>query len=68
MVAQDLVAVTVGLYVGGLVGGVVAIPVAGSLKVLMDDYLAHNREPQAPPRRSPLKKALKKAAETKPAE
>jgi putative uncharacterized protein (fragment) len=63
-----LVAVTVGLYVGGLVGGVVAIPVAGSLKVLMDDYLAHNREPQAPPRRSPLKKALKKAAETKPAE
>ena len=63
-----LVAVTVGLYVGGLVGGVVAIPIAGSLKVLMDDYLAHNREPQAPPRRSPLKKAFKKAAETKPAE
>ena len=63
-----LVAVTVGLYVGGLVGGVVAIPIAGSLRVLMDDYLAHNREPQAPPRRSPLKKALKKAAETKPAE
>lgn len=63
-----LVAVTVGLYVGGLVGGVVAIPIAGSLKVLMDDYLAHNRGPQAPPRRSPLKKALKKAAETKPAE
>ena len=63
-----LVAVTVGLYVGGLVGGVVAIPIAGSLKVLMDDYLAHNREPQAPPRRSPLKKALKKVAETKPAE
>ena len=57
-----LVAVTVGLYVGGLVGGVVAIPIAGSLKVLMDDYLAHNREPQAPPRRSPLKKVLKKAA------
>ena len=63
-----LVAVTVGLYVGGLVGGVVAIPIAGSLKVLMDDYLSHNREPQAPPRRSPLKKALKKVAETKPAE
>ena len=63
-----LVAVTVGLYVGGLVGGVVAIPIAGSLKVLMDDYLAHNRGPQVPPRRSPLKKALKKVAETKPAE
>lgn len=63
-----LVAVTVGLYVGGLVGGVVAIPIAGSLKVLMDDYLAHNRGPQAQPRRSPLKKALKKVAETKPAE
>ena len=57
-----LVAITVGLYVGGLVGGVVAIPIAGSLKVLMDDYLAHNRGSQTPPRRSPLKKALKKAA------
>lgn len=63
-----LVAITVGLYVGGLVGGVVAIPIAGSLKVLMDDYLAHNRGSQTPPRRSPLKKALKKATETKPAE
>lgn len=59
-----LVAVTVGLYVGGLVGGVVAIPIAGSLKVLMDDYLAHNRE-QPAHRRSPLKKVLKKTAEAK---
>lgn len=34
-----LVSVTVGLYVGGLAGGVLAIPVAGSIKVLLEDYL-----------------------------
>lgn len=34
-----LVAVTIGLYVGGLLGGLVAIPVAGVVKVLLDNYL-----------------------------
>lgn len=34
-----LSAVTVGLYVGGVIGGVIAIPVAGSLKVLLEYYL-----------------------------
>lgn len=31
--------VTIGLYVFGLLGGIISIPIAGSLKVLLDDYL-----------------------------
>ena len=34
-----LVAVTIGLYVGGLLGVLVAIPAAGVVKVLLDNYL-----------------------------
>lgn len=54
-----LVAVTVGLYVSGLVGGVVAIPVAGTIKVFLEDYLErakHERIEQE----KPLKKLAKK--------
>lgn len=35
-----LASVTVGLYVFGLAGGIISIPVAGCLKVLVEDYLA----------------------------
>lgn len=35
-----LAAVTIGLYMFGVVGGIIAIPIAGSLRVLMDEYLA----------------------------
>lgn len=31
--------VTIGLYLFGLVGGIIAIPVAGSIRVLLDEYL-----------------------------
>jgi predicted PurR-regulated permease PerM len=34
-----LAAVTVGLYMFGVVGGIIAIPIAGSLRVLLDEYL-----------------------------
>lgn len=34
-----LVAVTTGLYMFGVVGGIIAIPIAGSLRVLLDEYL-----------------------------
>lgn len=34
-----LVSVTIGLYMAGLVGGLLAIPLAGTLKVFFDDYL-----------------------------
>ena len=34
-----LISVTIGIYVAGLVGGVIAIPIAGTIKVFIDDYL-----------------------------
>ncbi|MEO8691192.1 MAG: AI-2E family transporter [Candidatus Saccharimonas sp.] len=39
-----LVAVTVGLYMFGIVGGIISIPIAGSIKVLLEEYLARRRE------------------------
>ncbi len=35
-----LAAVTIGLYMFGVVGGIIAIPIAGSLRVLLDEHLA----------------------------
>lgn len=38
--------VTIGLYVFGLAGGIISIPIAGCIKVLLEDYLTrakHNR-------------------------
>ncbi len=54
-----LVAVTIGLYVGGLAGGFIAIPVAGSLKVLLEYYLAWAKE-RREENDKPLKKLVKK--------
>ncbi|OGL21912.1 hypothetical protein A2707_00975 [Candidatus Saccharibacteria bacterium RIFCSPHIGHO2_01_FULL_45_15] len=34
-----LAAVTVGLYVFGIAGGIISIPIAGCIKVLLEDYL-----------------------------
>ncbi|MEO6110002.1 MAG: AI-2E family transporter [Candidatus Saccharimonadales bacterium] len=34
-----LVAITVGLYMFGLVGGIIAIPIAGTIRVLIDEHL-----------------------------
>jgi len=34
-----LAAVTIGLYMFGVVGGIIAIPIAGSIRVLLDEYL-----------------------------
>lgn len=41
-----LVAITIGLYVFGLAGGIISIPIAGCIKVLTEDYFErskHNR-------------------------
>ncbi len=35
-------AVTIGLYMFGVVGGIIAIPIAGVIRVLIDEYLARN--------------------------
>ena len=54
-----LVAVTVGLYVSGLVGVVVAIPVAGTIKVFLEDYLERAKLERVE-QDKPLKKLAKK--------
>ena len=54
-----LVAVTVGLYVSGLVGVVVAIPVAGTIKVFLEDYLERAKQERVE-QEKPLKKLAKK--------
>lgn len=48
-----LVSVTIGLYVFGLAGGIISIPIAGCINVLIDDYLA---------RKNTERKELKKQA------
>ncbi len=55
-----LVSITVGIYVAGLIGGVIAIPIAGSIKVILEDYLervAKEREKS----KKPLAKLAKKS-------
>jgi len=37
-----LVAVTVGIYLFGIVGGIISIPVAGCIKVLIEDHLENS--------------------------
>ncbi|MEI6851123.1 MAG: AI-2E family transporter [Candidatus Saccharibacteria bacterium] len=34
-----LTAVTIGIYMFGIVGGIISIPIAGSIKVILEDYL-----------------------------
>jgi len=36
--------VTIGLYMFGVVGGIIAIPIAGTIRVLLDEYLNHTTE------------------------
>lgn len=35
-----LVSVTIGIYLFGVIGGIISIPIAGCIKVLVEDYLA----------------------------
>jgi predicted PurR-regulated permease PerM len=54
-----LVAVTIGLYVFGVAGGIISIPIAGCLKVLVEDYLERNRRVRIE-NEKPLTKLVKK--------
>lgn len=36
-----LASITIGLYMFGIVGGIIAIPIAGSVRVFIEEYLAH---------------------------
>lgn len=54
-----LVAVTIGLYVFGIAGGIISIPVAGCIKVLAEEYLENSRKERAESEK-PLTKLVKK--------
>lgn len=39
-----LAAVTIGLFLFGLAGGIISIPIAGIIKVLIEEYIAHDHK------------------------
>lgn len=59
-----LASVTVGLYLFGIAGGIISIPIAGSIKVLLEDYLdrAKRRRKKSERPLHKLVKALKEEA------
>ncbi len=54
-----LASVTIGLYVFGVIGGFISIPIAGCIKVLVEDYLERSREKRVE-NDKPLTKLVKK--------
>ena len=56
-----LASVTVGLYLFGIAGGIISIPIAGSIKVLIEAYLEKARIKRERSRKSPVKKLTEKA-------
>jgi predicted PurR-regulated permease PerM len=54
-----LASVTIGIYVFGLAGGIISIPVAGCIKVLVEDYLARAKKNRERSER-PIAKFVKK--------
>ncbi len=42
-----LVSITIGLYVFGLAGGIISIPIAGCMKVLVEDYMERAKRNRA---------------------
>ncbi|MDN5819353.1 MAG: AI-2E family transporter [bacterium] len=58
-----LIAATVGIYIFGILGGIIAIPIAGCIKVVLEEYL--NTRPDGPKSKKPiLKKLAHKATES----
>ena len=54
-----LVSVTIGLYVFGLAGGIISIPIAGCIKVLLEDYQERSKTKRVKSDK-PLAKLVKK--------
>lgn len=54
-----LVAVTIGIYVFGLIGGIIAIPIAGCIRVLIQEYVGKARKQRAK-QKNPIVKLAKK--------
>lgn len=57
-----LIAVTIGIYVFGIAGAIISIPVAGCIKVLLEEYLAHASKEREKSEK-PLHKLAKKLKE-----
>lgn len=56
-----LAAILIGITLGGLLGGIVAIPVAGCVRVLLLDQLEQSRKKRLDDETNPVKKLIKKA-------
>jgi predicted PurR-regulated permease PerM len=54
-----LASVTIGLYMFGIVGGIIAIPIAGSIRILVDEYLEGRKKPAHTSIKSLIEKAKK---------
>jgi len=57
-----LAAITIGLALFGVLGGIISIPIAGCLRVLLNDYLEHNRQAREAKEHRTEKKPAKVAA------
>lgn len=55
-----LVALTVGLYLFGIAGGIISIPIAGSIQVLVDEYLRHAKNKREQNKKLPAKVTITK--------
>lgn len=51
--------VTIGLYVFGIAGGIISIPIAGCVKVLLEEYLENHKQKSAKSEK-PIAKLVKK--------
>ena len=54
-----LVSITIGLYMFGIVGGIIAIPIAGTLRILLEEYLDYAKKEREKGDGSPKKLAAK---------
>lgn len=54
-----LVAATIGIYLFGLIGGIIAMPIAGVIKVLLEDHLEHSAKKRVE-NDKPMHKLVKK--------
>lgn len=59
-----IIAIIIGISLLGIVGGIIAIPVAGCLRVIIMDYMEHRRKPSTtmPEKQRLWRKLLAKAA------
>ncbi len=57
-----LASVTIGIYLFGIAGGIISIPIAGSIKVLLEDYAEHAKKHRKEGMH-PLHKLIKKVQE-----